>query len=256
MYDTCNSFILEQLTATAHNNDIQQIKKDVANIKQDICNIKQEIKFQNTKLNLNLDKIYDLLSAKKNIACNCENEFIRKNYVPIIPTEDLLEKYKFPLSSTADISILDEEIRNNIEFKGQLVLALSRIGGTSGNEDGAKIAYKIIDFLFRPDVLVNYTWTGISRGKSSEKMTFQILEGIVTVLFEVISLADNRHTKQKNAYILKEGILKHAKKRSLRKRAIILPKDQINENVVESREDDDEKVGSQNKEILETDDNN
>lgn len=45
-----------------------------------------------------------------------------------------------------------------------------------------------------------------------------MLEGIVTVLFEVISLADNRHTKQKNANVLKEGVLKHAKKRSLRKR--------------------------------------
>lgn len=72
--------------------------------------------------------------------------------------------------------------------------------------------------MFRSDVLVNYTWTGISRGKSSEKISFQMLEGIVTVLFEVISLADNRHTKQKNANVLKEGVLKHAKKRSLRKR--------------------------------------
>lgn len=72
--------------------------------------------------------------------------------------------------------------------------------------------------MFRPDVLINYTWTGISRGKTGEKMTFQILEGMVNVLYEVISLADSRHTKQKNANILKEGVLKHAKKRSLRKR--------------------------------------
>ncbi|KAK9722665.1 Pan3 Pseudokinase domain [Popillia japonica] len=256
-----NNFVLEQLMATDYNNDIQQsnevvasIKGDVAYIKQEICNIKQELKLHTTKMNLNFDKIYDRLSAKKNCTCNCENAFIRQHNVTI-PKEDLLKKYKFPLSSTADISKLDQEIRNNIEFKGQLVTALSRIGGTSGEEEGAKIAYKIIDFLFRSDVLVNYTWTGISRGKSSEKISFQMLEGIVTVLFEVISLADNRHTKQKNANVLKEGVLKHAKKRSLRKRASLFPIDQ-NEDAVETKEADHEEVRCQNTENLGADDDN
>lgn len=122
-----NNFVLEQLMATDYNNDIQQsnevvasIKGDVAYIKQEICNIKQELKLHTTKMNLNFDKIYDRLSAKKNCTCNCENAFIRQHNVTI-PKEDLLKKYKFPLSSTADISKLDQEIRNNIEFKGQLV---------------------------------------------------------------------------------------------------------------------------------------
>ena len=40
---------------------------------------------------------------------------------------------------------------------------LCQIGGTSGEEDGTKVAYKIVDYVFDPVVLINYTWTGISR---------------------------------------------------------------------------------------------
>lgn len=126
VHETCNSFVLEQLMTTVYNNDIQKIKEDVvnikedvANIKQEICNMKQELKLQTTKINLNLDKIYDLLSSKNNIAFNCENAS-RQNSVPI-PAEDMLAKYKFPLSSTEDIYKLDEEIRTKSELKGQLV---------------------------------------------------------------------------------------------------------------------------------------
>lgn len=96
---------------------------------------------------------------------------------------------------------------------------LSKTGGTSREGDGGKVAYKVIDQMFDPAVLTNYTWTGIARGKNStKKMPFQILEGILDVFFQVISLADSRHTMQKNCNIFKEGVLKHATKRSLRKR--------------------------------------
>ncbi|KAK5647897.1 hypothetical protein RI129_002789 [Pyrocoelia pectoralis] len=66
---------------------------------------------------------------------------------------------------------------------------LSKIGGRTGVEDGSKVAYKVIDHVFTSEVFMYYSWTGICRGKSGEKKTFQILDGILGVFFEVISLA-------------------------------------------------------------------
>lgn len=95
---------------------------------------------------------------------------------------------------------------------------LCEIGGRSGQEDGTKIGYKAIDFFFSPNLLTKYSWTGLSRGKDGEKKSFRNLEGILDVFFQAISKADCRHTKQKNCNLFKEGVLKHAKKRSQRKR--------------------------------------
>ncbi|KAK4885404.1 hypothetical protein RN001_001675 [Aquatica leii] len=130
---------------------------------------------------------------------------------------DLLSLINFPLASSEEIEVMDKEIRNNERFKAQLISYLSKIGGTSREADGTKVAYKIVDRVFTPTVLINYTWTGISRDKMSKKMAFQGLEGILNVFFEVVSLADSRHTIQKNNNIFKDGVLKYALKRSLRK---------------------------------------
>jgi hypothetical protein len=72
--------------------------------------------------------------------------------------------------------------------------------------------------MFTSKVLTRYSWTGVSRGSSEGKKSFQILDGIVGVLFEVIYLADNRYTRQKNIAFLKDAVLKQAKKRMCRKR--------------------------------------
>jgi hypothetical protein len=52
--------------------------------------------------------------------------------------------------------------------------------------------------MFTSKVLTQYSWTGVSGGLSEGKKSFQILDGVVGVLFEVIYLADNRYTRQKN----------------------------------------------------------
>nr|CAH7735820.1 unnamed protein product [Callosobruchus chinensis] len=170
---------------------------------------------------MNLERIFNLLRGSAPIQDRNTNS---------TNSGDLLQKYKFPLSSIQEISKLDKEIRTCPEFKAQLITQLSTIGGTSGTEDGVKVALKIIDFLFRPEVLINYSWTGVSRGVSGEKTSFQVLEGILTVCFDVVLLADSLHTKQKNANIFKERVLKHAKKRSQRKRARLIEDSSINDS--------------------------
>lgn len=95
---------------------------------------------------------------------------------------------------------------------------MSKIGGTSGQEDGTKIGYKIVDHVFSRKLLTHYSWTGVSRRQLSDKKSFQNYQGLLNVFFKVIFLADNRYTIQKTQNLFKDNVLKHAKKRSFRKR--------------------------------------
>jgi hypothetical protein len=98
---------------------------------------------------------------------------------------------------------------------------LTKIGGSSGEEVGCKVGHKVVDHMFTSKVLTQYSSTAVSGGLSQGKKSFQILDGIVGVLFEVIYLADNRYTRQKNIAFLKDAVLKDAKKRMCRKRKFI-----------------------------------
>jgi hypothetical protein len=101
--------------------------------------------------------------------------------------------------------------------------SLAKVGNCSGAEVGSKVGYKV-NHTFSSKVLTQYSWTGVYRGMTEGKKSFQILDGIVEVMFEVIYLADNRHTRQKNITFLKDAVLKHAKKRMSRKRKLSINK--------------------------------
>jgi hypothetical protein len=87
--------------------------------------------------------------------------------------------------------------------------------------DRLTLAKKHCPISFCPQLYVQFQGTDrvllVSRGMSEGKKSFQILDGIVGVMFEVIYLAHNRYTRQKNITFLKDVVLKHAKKRMSRK---------------------------------------
>lgn len=74
---------------------------------------------------------------------------------------------------------------------------MQKIGGTPGNLDGIKIGYKVMDYVFDPELVLNYTWTGISRTSTEKRIAFSALEGVVDVFFHVIYAADDHHTTKK-----------------------------------------------------------
>lgn len=77
--------------------------------------------------------------------------------------------------------------------------------------------YKLADYIFEPQLLNKYTWTGAS--KSTEKKNcFQKLNNIVDMMYDVIVTADCRHSRQRNEEFLKDKILKHTSQRLQRKR--------------------------------------
>lgn len=231
------SFVEQPNNSVALIQEIKILENKISNLENDFSEFKREISIQlkedYIKITANLDKIFRILSTQN----KSRNEIV-------VPKErvDLLKDIKFPLTTCDEISSLETQIRENVEFRKQLVREscllevpttalskfllqidfLSKIGGCTGVEDGTKVAYKVIDCVFHSEVLMNYSWTGISRGNSGEKQAFQLFDGILGVFFEVISSADNRHTHQKNCSIFKDGVLKHAKKRTARKRYVLL----------------------------------
>ncbi|CAH1113690.1 unnamed protein product [Psylliodes chrysocephalus] len=239
------------------------VKYEISTIKEELSTMKEEIKKDYNKINLNLDKIHKTLSDINFIpkALDPPVSEIPKALDPPVSEKDLLKDFNFPLKSCEEIEALDKEIRNNLELKTQLITFLSKIGGTTREEDGTKVAYKVIDYLFNPSVLINYTWTGVARGKNrNSRKPFQILEAILDVFFQVISLADIRHTKQKNCNIFKEGVLKYATKRSLRKRSQTdsnvkssVPHDHANKNKEDVHDQVDTKASNSPEELDVTD---
>ncbi|KAH0820766.1 hypothetical protein GEV33_002025 [Tenebrio molitor] len=152
--------------------DMRTIKQEIEEIKTNFNALKEEIKENYSKINVSLDKIFRILSSQ---------EPMHKEQAVAPPKEDLLANIQFTLGSCEELIETETIIRNNVEFRTQLIKSLTKVGGCSGEEVGCKYGHS-------------------------------------TLGLEVIYLADNRYTRQKNIAFLKDAVLKHAKKRMCRKR--------------------------------------
>ncbi|CAH0547436.1 unnamed protein product [Brassicogethes aeneus] len=124
--------------------------------------------------------------------------------------------FQLPLKTCEELETLNDNLRNPI-LKMQFITYISQIGGTGGNENGNKVGYKMVDLVFHPKLLTLYTWTGLSK-KKEDKKTFQIYEEVISCFYEALISCDRRFTKQKTIDFFKDNVLKHAHKRSQRKR--------------------------------------
>lgn len=141
------------------------VQREVQYLKQEVQEIRNELREQGAKIYLLLDnickKIDNMTTSPK------ENISIEKQ-----PVADLLKHYEFPLTTCENVSKLDHELRNSKILKEQLTVLLTTIAGTTGQQDATKICFKIIDYLISPEVLKQYSWTGVSRKKTdAEKKT-------------------------------------------------------------------------------------
>jgi len=72
---------------------------------------------------------------------------------------------------------------------------MSEIGGTTGKKDGTKIAYLLMDRLFKRQLLTLCSWTGSTKKKKKKikKIAFFKYNRITDVIYEIIHLADSRY---------------------------------------------------------------
>ncbi|XP_066154910.1 uncharacterized protein [Euwallacea fornicatus] len=189
-----------------------KIRLDISTIKADIALIKRDVKKY-----FIMDHASLMSQSHRGQPQN--TPATKSNTAEMFPSKgNLLDKFKFPLSEQDEIERLEETLRLDPEFRQQMVTMAVKISGTRGDEDGHKVAYKLADALFRSSLLMQFSWTGVSRGKLLEKKPFQNYIHILNVFFEVVTKADNRFTIQKTKNVFKDGLLKHARKRNERKR--------------------------------------
>lgn len=128
-------------------------------------------------------------------------------------TEDFSKKITFPLATVDDIKNFDTELKNNTEFKKFIFKEYSKIGGTDGRQKGDKVSATLAEVFFTKNVLINFSWTGISRTPGIEKKPFQCYEALIDAFYSLIRLSDSRWSKEDNVSFFRDKILKHANSR-------------------------------------------
>lgn len=87
---------------------------------------------------------------------------------------------------------------------------MSKIGGTTGNKDGKKIAYILMDRLFERQLLTLCSWTGSTKKKEDKtnKIAFFKYNRIIEAIYKIIHLADSRYMIDDNINFLKRILKK------------------------------------------------
>lgn len=134
--------------------------------------------------------------------------------------ENISIDFNFPISDPDQVVELELKLSRNTDFKNILAKELCKFGGTGKNEQADKIIYPVFDYLFDPELLTKFSWTGISRSQEIVKRSFCKLENIIDLVFDVLLLADSRHTKRKNESLIRDKVLKHTNQRLTRKRYV------------------------------------
>ncbi|KAF5308690.1 hypothetical protein FQR65_LT18003 [Abscondita terminalis] len=158
------------------------------------------------------------------------------------PRREFASKFSLPLDTVDAISEFNKELRDNTKY---MTSSYNSIAGTSGTEEGKIVLKKLLEIFFTKSILMEYSWTGISRTPGlSKKNSFQSLEVILKFFFDIVSAADSRWTKSKTEVFFKVNILKHArqanaafeKKRKCPSIISITSEEDINDVTVEENE--------------------
>lgn len=54
-----------------------------------------------------------------------------------------------------------------------------------------------MDKIFDPQIVLKYTWTGVSRTKNEDKLSFNANQEIVDIFYRVVLAADDHFTIEK-----------------------------------------------------------
>ncbi|XP_055704634.1 uncharacterized protein LOC129802666 [Phlebotomus papatasi] len=121
----------------------------------------------------------------------------------------------FPIGDESVLEDFEAHLANKT-YREQFVHQMSSFGGTSGNRDGNKIAFRLIDKIFTSDLLTNYSWTG-AKTKYIKKQ-FSTYTHFIEAFYDIVKLADERYSTIENEKFFKEKILKHSLARSKQKK--------------------------------------
>ena len=199
--------------------ELSELKSAIINLKDDVQTLKDEFLLfrKETKEDYKKTCVFfdEILRKMDEMKWSSRTE---SRNVDVAIEADLLQNYLFPLQSKEDVEKLELDLSTTKNLKQQLLNFFKKIGGVTGEGEASKVGYKIMDTLFTSKVLTYYSWTGIKKKQTEEdKSSFSALKNLIHIIFESLLSCDSRYNLQKHEKFLKDGILKHAKKRYLRK---------------------------------------
>lgn len=216
--------LVENQTVEAiHNNAIMETTTlEVINQKIDNLSLKLDFFIQtNAEMKTLLTKVMDTIKNEKSCShSNSDDTEFR---------DDIVTEFNFPLSTTENVDEFEKKLADK-EFYHKMITRYQIIGGTSGKQDGEKVASRLIKELFTTSVLCQYTWKGISTSKNEARpMTiFSKNERIIDFLFKLVGKADSSTTKVSTEKFLQFKIFKRNTQRL--KREINKKRKSCNEN--------------------------
>ncbi|CAH1641894.1 unnamed protein product [Spodoptera littoralis] len=177
------------------------------------------LKFQNLKeetdrgfkaLQVQLDKLYDILKHKQSyidtistagtsVSTNFDEEIAQRNI-------------QFPINSIKNLELLEDQLIDT-NFEKVLVKKFSRICGTSGMLKISKIGLQLTRCLFTDELLNQLTWKGI---KGCTKVPFMNFIKTRNLFFKIIHLADKCCSAKDSDVFLQNSAIKHSGQRMKR----------------------------------------
>ncbi|KMQ82823.1 hypothetical protein RF55_21745 [Lasius niger] len=174
--------------------DVVEIEEKLDTINSNLENLNNHIHREISALHVKFDKLIDLLiKNQSNIIEKSENDPLKNENL-----ERDIQQIK-PLAIESDINNLEKKLCNE-EFKLAFIKVMSEIGGTTGQKDGNKISYLLMDRLFERQLLTQCSWTGSTKKKEEKnnKIAFFKYNQIIEAIYKIIHLADLRYTIDDN----------------------------------------------------------
>ncbi|XP_055700417.1 uncharacterized protein LOC129800067 [Phlebotomus papatasi] len=167
----------------------------------------------------NMKAKYDLLSLLPGINVKLDRILEQQERNDCTTTATMRKKgaSKINIFPIASIEVFDdfETKLSDESYREQFIYQMSSIGGTSGNRDGIKIAYRLVDEIFTRELLKYYSWTGTKT--KYEKKQFSAYNRFLQAFYDIVKLADDKYSTTENEKFFKEKILKHSLARSKQK---------------------------------------
>nr|CAI5846934.1 unnamed protein product [Callosobruchus analis] len=118
----------------------------------------------------------------------------------------VIDTHFFPISSKPAMYSFEDSLQNE-EYQKKVVVHLRKIIGSGFPWIHA--CYKLAGVMFTKDILVQYSWTGVSRTEI-EKDAFSKLTNILGVFYQVIRFSDISFSYANREAFFKDKLLKHS----------------------------------------------
>lgn len=156
------------------------------------------------------------INSKLDFLINVVQKIDKKTNVFGIGINDELKKIEagLPLKTVEDVNKLERRLSNTEYYRNFKNVLCMHVGTRNENGSGLNNAYRLVDKVFDRKLLLEYTWTGATKG--GKKHPFIGLANTLKVFFETVHITDSSISSANIENFFQDRVLKHAKQRAQR----------------------------------------